>query len=174
MCLPPKCANGSNKGKHPWACARACGGIHSRTGPLPVTLNPFARNFLGCRSRPGKAGSRCHSAESFRHGRVRGIFPDLFRAKPAAIARDRRRHRGTPRSGGHPRGPSRRKSGRNGSCSITATSSRTFSARRRANITISSGCGETPSALIFPPPDAPPEKPRRNDTANSGAAHPIA
>ena len=66
--------------KHPRACARARGGIHSRAGSVPVTIElSSSRNSLGRRSGSGQAGPRYYRPESFRRGRVRRIFSALFR-----------------------------------------------------------------------------------------------
>ena len=81
---------------NPRACARARGGIHSGTGPLPVTLNSLRPEILlGRGSGSGQASRGCYGAESFRHRRVRGLFSALLRVQPAADSGHRRSDRGT-------------------------------------------------------------------------------
>ena len=162
--------------KHPRACARARGGIHSRTGPVPVTLDSlrpeirwaveaaqdkqavditvlklsgagaFAEYFLLC---SGQSPPQIQA------------IGEAIEERLAARACAWRIAKGRP--------------ARNGCCSITALSSCTSSANARANTTISNGCGAPPSASIFPRlrnlPNAQAGSERRHDAAMSADAH---
>ena len=69
-----------------WACARARGGIHSGTGPLPVTINSLRPEIrCGRGSGSGQAGRGYHGAESFRRRRVRRIFSAVLRQSQPQI-----------------------------------------------------------------------------------------